>query len=130
MRDFIDPMIKFYIVGGVGTIVNLGILYVLTDFLNIWYMLSAVIAISVSITTNFFGNRLWTFKNQLSERSSLYLQYRNFWLVSLLGIISQLALIYILVEYFNIWYVLASFFGIVTVSFVKFLLSKFWVFKS
>lgn len=132
MREFINPMIKFYIVGGIGTIINLVILYILTDFLNIWYVLSATIAVPVSVTTNFFGNRFWTFRDQLSEKGTLnvlFLQYRNFWFVTILGMIIYIVLMYILVEYFNIWYVLSAFLGIVIASFGKFLLSKFWIFK-
>ena len=58
---FAKQAVKYYIVGGTGVLVNLGILYALTDFVGFWYMASQVIAISISITTNFFFNRFWTF---------------------------------------------------------------------
>ena len=44
---------QYYTVGASGILVNLGILYFLTEFVGLWYFVSYVIAISVSITTNF-----------------------------------------------------------------------------
>ena len=50
---FMAQTIKYFLVGGIGVAINLGLLYILTDFLGIWYILSQGIAIAVSITNNF-----------------------------------------------------------------------------
>ena len=62
---FVSQTIKYFLVGGIGVGVNLGLLYALTDFLGMWYILSQGIAIAVSITNNFFLHRYWTFKNEI-----------------------------------------------------------------
>jgi len=124
-KSTIVQMVKFYVVGGSGTVVNLCTLYALTNFLGLWYLFSSVMGIIVSVTTNFFGNKLWTFKVK-ENKIKLYI---NFWIASITGIIIQLALTFALVQYLNVWYVLAAFIAILIASFSNFLLSKIWVFK-
>lgn len=125
MKKFLSQGLKFYIVGGTGVVINLGILYLLTN-LNIWYFYAAVIGVIASVTTNFFGNKIWTFKY---KRSNSAVQYIKFWLASLLGIVIQLSFLYFLVEYFELWYISSALIAILIASFSNFLLSKFWVFK-
>ena len=40
---------KYYAVGASGVLVNLGLLYYLTEYVGLWYFLSYALAISVSI---------------------------------------------------------------------------------
>ena len=44
---FAKQAMKYYTVGGSGVLVNLGILYALTDFIGFWYIASQIIAISI-----------------------------------------------------------------------------------
>ena len=44
---------KYYAIGASGILVNLGLLYYLTEYVGLWYFLSYALAISVSITSNF-----------------------------------------------------------------------------
>ena len=62
-KPFIKQLIKFAFVGAIGTIVNLTILYVLTEFLLVYYIISeifdkkqCVILISLLILSIIIGN--------------------------------------------------------------------------
>ena len=129
MKNTFIQMIKFYIVGGSGVFVNLSTLYILTNFLGLWYLYSAIFGIVTSVTTNFLGNKIWTFKIKDKKIEKHIKKYINFWIASIVGIIIQLTLLYILVQYCDIWYLVAAFIAIVIASFSNFLFSKFWVFK-
>ena len=74
---FAKHAVQFYIVGASGVLVNLGILYILTDIAGFWYVASQIIAISVSITTNFFFNRYWTFGSHVEDKknSVMYIKF-------------------------------------------------------
>ena len=80
---FAKHAVQYYIVGASGVLVNLGILFILTDIAGFWYVASQVIAISVSITTNFFFNRyffkffLQSFGNSIVSRGYKYLTIFN-----------------------------------------------------
>ena len=112
---FMAQTIKYFLVGGIGVGVNLGLLYVLTDFLGIWYILSQGIAIAVSITNNFFLHRYWTFKNEIVEPKTLE-RYIKFFIVSVVGMCIQLGLTFVLVENFAIYYLYAAVLSIIAAS--------------
>ena len=54
--------LKFCTVGASGTVINLSILITLTEGAGLHYVISAVIAIGVAMTSNFIWNKFWTFK--------------------------------------------------------------------
>ena len=67
---FLSPQfIAFCIVGASGVIVNEGILFILTEYFGLFYLLSSIFAIIISINTNFILNDLWTFR-RLRKRSN------------------------------------------------------------
>ena len=86
---FAKHAVQFYIVGATGVLVNLGILYLLTDIGGFWYVASQIIAISVSITTNFFFNRYWTFGSFVKDQRNSVM-YAKFIIVSVIGMSIQL----------------------------------------
>lgn len=53
---------KFFVVSLVGLLINLGIIYAATELLNLYWLISKLIAMAVVLFWNFFVNRLWTFK--------------------------------------------------------------------
>ncbi len=55
---------QFCITGGSGAIIALAIIWILTDKVGLWYMLSAVIATVVVSIWNYNINAFWTFARQ------------------------------------------------------------------
>ena len=125
---FVAQTIKYFLVGGIGVGVNLGLLYVLTDFLGIWYILSQGIAIAVSITNNFFLHRYWTFKNEISEPKTLE-RYVKFFIVSVIGMGIQLGLTFMLVENYAIYYLSAAVLSIIVAGAFNYLVNRKWTFE-
>jgi len=130
MKKVLDQFIKFYIIGAIGLVVNLGILFLLTNYLKLFYMISSGIGFAISVTTNYIGNKIWTFRDKNNDRRHVAVQYVNFWLVSAFGGVIQLSLLYLLVEKFGVWYVLAGFISIAVASFSNFILNKLWTFRN
>ena len=104
---FAKHAFKYYLVGASGVLVNLGILYALTEFAGLWYLLSSSIAIYLSITTNFVLNKVWTFRGaDMKERAVL--TYGKFVSVSLVGLLIQLGFNYLFVEELKVYYLVAA----------------------
>ena len=120
---FAKQAVKYYIVGGTGVLVNLGILYELTDFVGFWYMASQVIAISISITTNFFFNRFWTFKSSIQDQRNSVM-YLKFLIVSLIGMGIQLVITYVLVENSIFNYMYAAGVGIAVAGAINYVVNR------
>ena len=53
---------QFFVVSILALLVNLFFLYLFTEVCGIYYLISQVLAIGISLFVNFFGNKVWTFK--------------------------------------------------------------------
>ena len=118
---------KYYLVGTSGVLVNLGILYALTEFAGVWYLLSSSIAIYISITTNFLLNKIWTFRDTMIKQGA-FLTYGKFVSVSLVGLLIQLGFNYLFVEELKLYYLLAALISIIIASSTNFALNRRWTF--
>lgn len=58
-----NAVIKFFIVAGVGLILNSLTMLILSEFMGLHYLLAQVLATGIVLLWNFSGNRLWTFKS-------------------------------------------------------------------
>ena len=124
---FAKHAIKYYAVGASGVLVNLGILYALTDLAGYWYLASQVIAISLSISSNFLFNRFWTFSGSIEDQRNSVM-YFKFLIVSLVGMAIQLGITYALVEGFTIYYMYAAGIGIVVAGGINYVVNRRWTF--
>ena len=124
---FAKQAVKYYSVGASGVLVNLGILYALTDFAGFWYFASQVIAISVSISSNFLFNRFWTFRDSIEDQRNSVM-YVKFLIVSLIGMGIQLGITYLLVENVAVYYMYAAAIGIAIAGGINYVVNRRWTF--
>ncbi len=96
--------IKYVIVGGTGAIVDFAVLYFLTDFFQIYYLISATISFILSGTLNYYLNRKWTFRSKGKKRRQLPV----FFIIALIGLSINNFIMYVLVEKFAFWYIYAK----------------------
>ena len=125
-RDFIQ-FLKFIIIGIINTLVNLFVFYILTDIIKIYYMVSAVIAFIFAVTNSFILNKTWTFKESLNYKTSS--KYLKFIIISVIALIFNLILLYILVEYFAINHMIAQIAGVFLNFLINFFGNRLWTFK-
>ena len=104
--------IKFGIVGASGTIIDFGLLNLLVFFqINVY--LAATISFLAAASNNFYFNKTWTFR--FKGKKALRQQYLQFLLVSVIGLLINVSIMYVLIEYFNFWYNYAKFAAILVV---------------
>ncbi len=122
-REFI----KFAIVGVTNTLIHLSILYVLTEFFSVWYILSSFLAFLVAVTNSFIFNTLWTFKKDIKHKTTT--RYGKFFIVSVITALLNLFFLYVFTEYIGLWYMLSQLVAIVLTLMMNFIGNKFWTFK-
>ena len=127
-RRMYKQFFKFVIVGIINTLINLLILYILTEFFGVYYMLSAVIAFLFAVTNSFLLNKTWTFEEYIKYK--IKYKYIQFIIISIIALVINLILLYILVEYFDIWYMAAQIVGVLSNLLVNFFGNKLWTFKN
>ncbi len=58
LKDYVKKGFKFMIIGAVGAVVNLGLLYLFVQYGKIWYFWAEVLATLIAFAVNFNGNIL------------------------------------------------------------------------
>ena len=127
---FLSKAGRFYTVGASGLLVNYAaslLFNALTP--NTWYLYSTIIGILISMTSNFFLNKLWTFEDRDFNVKKTGIQFGMFIGFSSLGAIIQLVLVYALVESYNMEYPLSLILAVAAASVGNFLFNKKWTFK-
>lgn len=119
---------KFCLVGGIGVLVNLAVLYSLVELAYLWYLHAAIAAFIVAVSSNFILNKIWTFRDKRKGIKALK-QYSEFFVVRTIGLLVNLAILYLLVQYGNIWYLAAQFLAVSLATVNNFLGSKYWAFR-
>ncbi len=83
LKPLITKFIKFGIVGASGMVVHFAVLYLLRDVAHINQFVANTIGFVTAATTNYFLNRIWTFR---SQEKQVTVEYLKFILVSLIGL--------------------------------------------
>ena len=127
LSRFAKQAAKYSAVGASGVLVNLVLLFYLTEYVGLWYFLSYTLAISASITSNFILNKFWTFRDSINSQRTIVM-YVKFTSVSFLGMAIQLGSVYFLVESLSIYYMLAALISISIAGAINFIINRSWTF--
>ena len=118
---------RFCIVGAIGAIIDIGGLYVLVEFISIYYLLAATMSFTVAVTNSYFLNKYWTFKNKSNNHAK---QFIGFLLVSIAGLLINLVVMYGLIEKMAVWYLLSKATASIVVLFWNFFMNKYVTFRN
>mgnify|MGYP001560508819 CR=1 FL=1 len=118
----LPQVMRFLSVGGLGVLLYYPILYILTDLVGVWYIISAVIASVLDYGSIFILQKVWTFKNKNTE--GMYGQAFKYSIMLASFFTANLILLYVLVEYGHLWYLAAQVVIAIPLSVVSYLLSR------
>lgn len=116
---------RFSVVGFSSAVIDFGLLYILTDFFNLHYLLSATISFVMAATYNFSLNRTWTFKSRGKRRRQLPI----FFGIAVAGILLNLGIMYFSVDHLGIHYMLGKVIATAVVTVWNFLGNKYITFR-
>jgi dolichol-phosphate mannosyltransferase len=127
---FLSKAGRFYTVGASGLLVNYTASLLFNMLApNVWYLYSTIFGILISMTSNFFLNKAWTFEDREFTVKKTGIQLGMFIGFSSLGAMIQLLLLYALVENYNMEYPSSLILAVAAASVGNFLLNKKWTFK-
>jgi len=127
---FLSKAARFFTVGASGLAVNYIISTLFTSGLtDFWYIHANIFGIIASISTNFILNKVWTFEDRDFSRNKTLSQFGKFSLFSSLGALVQVAMVFWMVDTYDISYPLALILAITTAAFSNFVLNKKLTFK-
>ena len=133
---FISKVGRYYTVSISGLVINYIVSFLLANDVansirllsNEWYLEASIIGAIISMTSNFFLNKYWTFEDKRFEVRSTGRQYLSFIGMSAIGLIIQISLLYYMVENF-VPYRMSLIISIAVATTINFILNKKFTFK-
>jgi putative flippase GtrA len=126
-REFLLKFIKFGIVGFTGLFVDFGTTYLCKEWLKMQKYVANSIGFTVAASSNYILNRIWTFK---SQDPNIALEYTEFIIISLVGLVINNFILWLILRNFKINFYLAKLFAIGVVTVWNFLANYFITFAA
>jgi putative flippase GtrA len=123
---FLTKFIKFAIVGFSGLFVDFGLTWLFKERIHFPKFIANAIGFSTAATSNYFLNRIWTYK---STNPDVILEYSEFFAISLIGLALNTFIIWLLNEKLKMNFYLAKAIATVIVTIWNFGANTFFTFK-
>jgi putative flippase GtrA len=113
-RELVFKFIKFGVVGGSGVIVDFSFTYLFKEIIKVQKYVANAIGFTIAATSNYFLNRWWTFH---STNPHIAREYGRFLFISIIGLLINTFVIWILNSKLKLNFYLSKFFaiGVVTI---------------
>jgi dolichol-phosphate mannosyltransferase len=122
-------IVKFGIVGASGVVVNVGGLYLLTEFAGFQYFIASLVAIELSILSNFTINLLWTWRDR-SEEGTLWSKIIRYHIgAGATAFLGNYLILVALTEFFGMHYMISNLIGIAVGTISNYVINDLWTFK-
>ena len=99
-------IIKFVIVGGIATIIDYIVFFLLHDLLKINTLISNITSFSISVVYNYIASIKWVF--DVDKEKNAKTQFVIFIVLSIIGLILNTAIVYICVDVMKMFSILAK----------------------
>lgn len=106
MKKLFQQMLKFLVVGGSAFFIDYGIMILLTEKFQVYYLLSSGISFSVSVIYNYFLSILWVF--DVGQNRKKGQEFVVFIILSVIGLGLNQILMWVLVDFIGLFYMLAK----------------------
>jgi putative flippase GtrA len=117
--------LRYAMVGGACTLLNLVVLWLLTSVLGLHYLISTVISFFTLTPVGFWLQKALTFR---TPRAAAGFEWPRYFLTMGSSFAANLALMYVLVSLLGLWYLAASIVVTVLLLAANFLINNHWSF--
>lgn len=107
MKKLINQIIKFGFVGAAAFVIDYGLMVLLTEVFNVYSLISAAISFTVSVIFNYVASVKWVFEVD-EEKNSKQKQFIVFVVLSVIGLIINELIMWIMDSKFGIHYMISK----------------------
>lgn len=115
--------------GGVGTVINILIFYLLSQRLSIHFIIANIIAWMFSIVFAFVTNKVWVFKSKSWHFTIWFKECIQFFLARIGTCFFDMIYMFIAITIFHFEATISKIVANVIVVLLNYILSKIWIFK-
>jgi putative flippase GtrA len=101
-------IVKYLSIGFFGTIIDYGVLLILTEVFGIFYLISACVSYFLGLISNFILNKKYTFKFENNKLNYLIKTFLSYFFVSVSSLIITLLFMSFFVEVLGIYYIISK----------------------
>lgn len=123
-QKIIKQILKFGVVGGLAFVIDYALLYLLTEFLNIHYLISSIISFSVSVIFNYILSIKWVF--DVNKKQDVK-EFIIFIVLSIIGLGINSLIMYIMVDLMNVYYMASKIVATAVVMVYNFITRKIFI---
>ncbi len=107
MKKLISQILKFGFVGAAAFVIDYGLMVLLTEVFNVYSLISAAISFTVSVIFNYVASVKWVFEVD-EEKNSKQKQFIVFVVLSVIGLIINELIMWIMDSKFGIHYMISK----------------------
>lgn len=123
-KKIIKQILKFGVVGGLAFVIDYALLYSLTEFLNIHYLVSSIISFSVSVIFNYILSIKWVF--DVNKKQDIK-EFIIFIVLSIIGLGINSLIMYIMVDLMKVYYMASKIVATAVVMVYNFITRKIFI---
>ncbi len=98
--------IRYFFVGGVAAVVNIGMLFIFTDVCHIYYLVSNIISFTLGLIINYILSKRLVFQDKILLSASK--EFTIYAVIGVVGLGIDTLLVGIFTDTFNIYYMLSK----------------------
>lgn len=104
--SWLAQLFRYSIVGGLSFVVDYGLLYILTEWIGLHYLLSATVSFVAGLAVNYLISISWVFsRSRLSSRSAEFAVYGA---IGVVGLLLNSLLLYLFTDHLHLHYLLSK----------------------
>jgi len=117
---------RFLVSGTTAAAVNIFILFLLVEYVHIYYLVASVLSYLGSLVFGFTLQKFWAFRDYSTHRT--HFQALGYVIVTATNLGFNTVLMYVLVSVLGVWYILAQFFAGAAMAVTSYFAYKTFVF--
>jgi dolichol-phosphate mannosyltransferase len=126
----IRRLVKFGLVGSWGFVVNMSILWFLTEMAGLYYLFSSLVAIEIALINNYVLNDLWTWHDRgKAGRREYFKRMLQYHITASAAMLTNISLLWMLTEVAGIYYLASNVFGILCGAALNYFVNDRWTFR-
>ena len=123
-NKLVKQILRFTVVGGLAFVIDYGLLYVLTEFIGIHYLISSIISFTISVIFNYIMSITWVFDVTKKQGAK---EFIVFIILSVIGLGLNELIMYLMVDIMAIHYMISKLFSTGIVMVYNFITRKIFV---
>ena len=125
LLEDLSRFIKFGLVGVLNTIIN-WILFILLNSMGVYYIISIIIAYSISTLNSYLWNSKWVFKYTGDNVNQTTFKFIT---LNIIGLVLNTIILFLLVDIIKLPKIIALIIATGVVMILNYFINKLWVFK-